>query len=154
MPRSFGRHRPRRLVRGAFDLWQQSYICHGPRCSGLPIVRYNAGILGTTLGTDFGLMDSRRHDRTTPRGAVQRFQFQDLSSGIASRCGATQGSGGSDLSKMSSTGHAENASPLHAALRRREGICSLISQGARFLSPTRTTQGCTATTVRRREGPT
>jgi SAM-dependent methyltransferase len=48
----------------------------GPeRCSGLPIIRYDAGSLGTILGTDFELMDSRRHDHTTPWGAVQRFQF-------------------------------------------------------------------------------
>jgi trans-aconitate methyltransferase len=48
----------------------------GPkRCSGLPIMRYDAGILGTILGTDFRLIDSRRHDHITPWGAVQRFQF-------------------------------------------------------------------------------
>jgi hypothetical protein len=48
----------------------------GPeRCSGLLIMRYDAGILGTILGTDFELMDSRRHHHTTPWGAVQRFQF-------------------------------------------------------------------------------
>jgi len=48
----------------------------GPeRCSGLPIMRYDAGILGTILGTDFRLIDSRRHDHITPWGTVQRFQF-------------------------------------------------------------------------------
>jgi SAM-dependent methyltransferase len=48
----------------------------GPeRCSGLPILRYDAGILGTILGAGFRLIDSRRHDHTTPWGAVQRFQF-------------------------------------------------------------------------------
>jgi SAM-dependent methyltransferase len=48
----------------------------GPeRCSGLPILRYDAEILGPILGADFRLIDSRRHDHTTPWGAVQRFQF-------------------------------------------------------------------------------
>jgi hypothetical protein len=53
-----------------------TFALDGPeRCSGLPIMRYDAGILGTILGTEFELMDSRRHDHTTPWGAVQRFQF-------------------------------------------------------------------------------
>lgn len=48
----------------------------GPeRCSGLPIVRYDAASLSGILGTDFKLIDARRHDHTTPWGAVQRFQF-------------------------------------------------------------------------------
>lgn len=53
-----------------------TFALDGPeRCSGLPIVRYDAGMLGTMLGADFNLIDSRRHDHTTPWGAVQRFQF-------------------------------------------------------------------------------
>jgi SAM-dependent methyltransferase len=48
----------------------------GPeRCSGLPVTRYDAGDLSAALGTEFELLDSRRHDHTTPWGAVQRFQF-------------------------------------------------------------------------------
>jgi SAM-dependent methyltransferase len=48
----------------------------GPeRCSGLPIMRYDAGILGPILGAEFRLIDSRRHDHITPWGAMQRFQF-------------------------------------------------------------------------------
>ena len=48
----------------------------GPeRCSGLPIVRHDADTLGTILGDDFLLTDSRRHDHATPWDAIQRFQF-------------------------------------------------------------------------------
>lgn len=48
----------------------------GPeKCSGLPIVRYDAASLSKMLGTDFKLIDARRHDHATPWGAVQRFQF-------------------------------------------------------------------------------
>jgi SAM-dependent methyltransferase len=48
----------------------------GPeRCSGLPIVRHDADTLATILGSDFVLIDTRRHDHATPWGAVQRFQF-------------------------------------------------------------------------------
>jgi cyclopropane fatty-acyl-phospholipid synthase-like methyltransferase len=53
-----------------------TFALDGPeRCSGLPIMRYDAGMLSTILGAEFKLIDSRRHDHTTPWGAVQRFQF-------------------------------------------------------------------------------
>ena len=53
-----------------------TFALDGPeRCSGLPIMRYDAGMLGAILGTDFRLIDSRRHDHITPWGVVQRFQF-------------------------------------------------------------------------------
>jgi SAM-dependent methyltransferase len=53
-----------------------TFALDGPeRCSGLPIMRYDEGMLGAILGTDFRLIDSRRHDHTTPWGIVQRFQF-------------------------------------------------------------------------------
>jgi len=48
----------------------------GPeRCSGLPIVRHDAAALTAMLGHGFELIDARRHEHTTPWGAVQRFQF-------------------------------------------------------------------------------
>ena|SRR5665213_69998 len=48
----------------------------GPeRCSGLPIVRHDAATLTKTLGSDFVLIDARRHEHATPWGAIQRFQF-------------------------------------------------------------------------------
>lgn len=48
----------------------------GPeRCSGLPVMRHDAASIGAVLGNTFELVESRRHDHTTPAGAVQRFQF-------------------------------------------------------------------------------
>jgi SAM-dependent methyltransferase len=53
-----------------------TFALDGPeKCSGLPIVRYDAAALSAILGTDFKLIDARRHDHATPWGAVQRFQF-------------------------------------------------------------------------------
>jgi SAM-dependent methyltransferase len=53
-----------------------TFATDGPeRCSGLPIVRYDAASLAATLGNEFELIDARRHEHTTPWGAVQRFQF-------------------------------------------------------------------------------
>jgi len=53
-----------------------TFALDGPeRCSGLPVVRYDPEMLGAILGTEFDLIESRRHDHTTPWGAVQRFQF-------------------------------------------------------------------------------
>src|SRR5258708_15634599 len=53
-----------------------TFALDGPeKCSGLPIVRYDAASLSAILGADFNLIDTRRHDHTTPWGAVQRFQF-------------------------------------------------------------------------------
>jgi trans-aconitate methyltransferase len=48
----------------------------GPeRCSGLPVMRYDAESLAAVLGDAFRLVTSRRHEHTTPWGATQRFQF-------------------------------------------------------------------------------
>jgi SAM-dependent methyltransferase len=56
-----------------------TFALDGPeRCSGLPIVRHAAASLSALLGTDFKLIDARRHDHATPWGAVQRFQFSTL----------------------------------------------------------------------------
>ena len=53
-----------------------TFALDGPeRCSGLPIVRHDATTLGKILGSDFTLIDTRRHDHPTPWGAIQRFQF-------------------------------------------------------------------------------
>ena len=53
-----------------------TFALDGPeKCSGLPVVRYDAASLSEMLGTDFRLIDTRRHDHATPWGAVQRFQF-------------------------------------------------------------------------------
>ena len=53
-----------------------TFALDGPeKCSGLPVVRYDAASLAEILGTDFKLIDARRHDHATPWGAVQKFQF-------------------------------------------------------------------------------
>jgi hypothetical protein len=53
-----------------------TFAADGPeRCSGLPIARYDAAALAAKLGNEFELIDARRHEHTTPWGAVQRFQF-------------------------------------------------------------------------------
>lgn len=48
----------------------------GPeRCSGLMVSRYDANSLAATLGCGFELIDTRRHEHTTPWGVMQKFQF-------------------------------------------------------------------------------
>jgi SAM-dependent methyltransferase len=53
-----------------------TFALDGPeRCSGLPVVRYDAASLGTVLGSAFDLVETRRHDHHTPMGSTQHFQF-------------------------------------------------------------------------------
>jgi SAM-dependent methyltransferase len=53
-----------------------TFALDGPeRCSGLPVVRYDAAGLGRMLGEDFALVESRRHQHTTPWHSAQSFQF-------------------------------------------------------------------------------
>lgn len=48
----------------------------GPeRCSGLPVVRYDADSLAETLGPAFQLTGTQRHLHATPWGSTQSFQF-------------------------------------------------------------------------------
>lgn len=48
----------------------------GPeRCSGLPVVRYDAGSLGQTIGSSFRLVETRRQTHKTPWSSTQNFQF-------------------------------------------------------------------------------
>lgn len=48
----------------------------GPeKCSGLPVMRHDAGSLREALGPGFDLVDSRPHLHLTPWGSEQRFQF-------------------------------------------------------------------------------
>jgi trans-aconitate methyltransferase len=48
----------------------------GPeKCSGLLVNRYDATSLAKELGQGFELIDSRRHDHSTPWNSAQRFQF-------------------------------------------------------------------------------
>jgi 2-polyprenyl-3-methyl-5-hydroxy-6-metoxy-1,4-benzoquinol methylase len=53
-----------------------TFALDGPeRCSGLPVVRYDAGSLGQALGSGFNLVEMRRHAHQTPMGGTQHFQF-------------------------------------------------------------------------------
>jgi hypothetical protein len=48
----------------------------GPvHCSGLPVVRYDSAAISKILGPSFDLSQSRMHAHQTPKGAIQRFQF-------------------------------------------------------------------------------
>lgn len=48
----------------------------GPeKCSGLPVHRYDAKELAAELGPEFTLLESRRHDHSTPWNSIQHFQF-------------------------------------------------------------------------------
>ena len=53
-----------------------TFALDGPeRCSGLPVVLYDAAQLSATLTPSFALVDMRRDDHKTPWGAIQHFQF-------------------------------------------------------------------------------
>lgn len=56
-----------------------TFALDGPeQCSGLPVVRYDAATLATTLGDAFELVEYRAIEHITPWGAVQRFQVSHL----------------------------------------------------------------------------
>ena len=68
--------RLKKAVRPGGHVIIATFAPDGPeRCSGLPIVRYDPEALAGTLGPDFELIESRRHDHVTPGGNTQRFQF-------------------------------------------------------------------------------
>ena len=53
-----------------------TFALDGPeRCSGLPVVRYDAAAISKILGPSFDLLQSRIHAHQTPTGVIQRFQF-------------------------------------------------------------------------------
>ena len=49
-----------------------------PRCSGLPVIRYDAQDLRAEFGPDFLLLEARRELHTTPSGGVQAFTWVAL----------------------------------------------------------------------------
>ncbi|HWN77547.1 MAG TPA: class I SAM-dependent methyltransferase [Bradyrhizobium sp.] len=68
--------RLRRALRAGGHAIIATFAPDGPeRCSGLMVSCYDANALALTLGEGFELIDTRRHDHTTPWGAVQKFQF-------------------------------------------------------------------------------
>jgi SAM-dependent methyltransferase len=65
-----------RAVRPGGDIIIGTFAPDGPeRCSGLPVMRYDAASLGAVLGDKFALVETRRDDHVTPAGVTQRFQF-------------------------------------------------------------------------------
>ncbi len=53
-----------------------TFALDGPeKCSGLPVMRYDAARLAQTLGSGFNLLHSQRNDHATPWGSHQCFQF-------------------------------------------------------------------------------
>ena len=57
------------LILGAFALEGP------PKCSGLEVRRYDAGLLASELGPAFGLVKAVAQTHTTPRGATQQFVY-------------------------------------------------------------------------------
>jgi 2-polyprenyl-3-methyl-5-hydroxy-6-metoxy-1,4-benzoquinol methylase len=65
-----------RAVRPGGHVIIGTFAPDGPeRCSGLPVVRYDAASLGNILGPSFELVESRNHAHQTSTGTIQRFQF-------------------------------------------------------------------------------
>jgi len=65
-----------RAVRPGGHVIIGTFAPEGPqRCSGLPVVRHDAGSLGKVLGPSFALVESRSHAHQTPAAAIQLFQF-------------------------------------------------------------------------------
>jgi SAM-dependent methyltransferase len=68
--------RLRQAVRPGGHAIIATFALDGPeRCSGLPVMRYDAASLGEALGEDFALVETRRHLHTTPWQSAQQFQF-------------------------------------------------------------------------------
>ena len=68
--------RLRRALRPGGHAIIGTFAPDGPeRCSGLVVSRYDATSLAATLGSGFELIDTGRHEHTTPWGAKQKFQF-------------------------------------------------------------------------------
>jgi SAM-dependent methyltransferase len=69
----------KKAVRPGGNVIIATFAPDGPeRCSGLPIVRYDAAGLARTLGDGFGLVETRSHRHTTPWHSVQSFQFSSF----------------------------------------------------------------------------
>ncbi len=64
-----------------------TFALDGPeRCSGLPVARYSAETLAAELGSEFRLMEARRHEHQTPWGAMQPFVYARFGREDATNC--------------------------------------------------------------------
>jgi SAM-dependent methyltransferase len=65
-----------RLVRPGGHVIVATFAKDGPeRCSGLPVVRYDAGSLHAEFGDQFALLHQEGERHRTPRGQVQSFVY-------------------------------------------------------------------------------
>jgi 2-polyprenyl-3-methyl-5-hydroxy-6-metoxy-1,4-benzoquinol methylase len=68
--------RLRQAVRPGGHAIIATFALDGPeRCSGLPVMRYDAASLEEALGEEFALVEEKRHRHTTPWQSSQQFQF-------------------------------------------------------------------------------
>jgi len=66
----------RRTLASGGALIVGTFAADGPEtCSGLPVRRYSTDELVAALGGSFELLESRREEHVTPRGAVQPFTW-------------------------------------------------------------------------------
>ena len=66
--------RMRQAIRPGGHAIIATFAIDGPdRCSGLPVMRYDATLLSAALGRAFALIGTRRQDHTTPRAASSGF---------------------------------------------------------------------------------
>ena len=66
----------RRVVKPGGHVIIGTFATDGPeKCSGLPVNRYDAAGLARELGEGFELIESRRHDHSTPWNSAQHFLF-------------------------------------------------------------------------------
>ncbi|MBL4616651.1 MAG: class I SAM-dependent methyltransferase [Robiginitomaculum sp.] len=63
------------IPKGGF-LVMATFALNGPKkCSGLPIVQYDAQSLANEIGDGFNLLESQNETHTTPGGTKQNFQY-------------------------------------------------------------------------------
>ena len=68
--------RLRQAVRPGGHAIIATFALDGPeRCSGLPVMRYDAASLAEMLGEEFTLIETQRHQHSTPCDSMQQFQF-------------------------------------------------------------------------------
>ena len=69
-----------RAVRSGGHVIIGTFALDGPeRCSGLPVVRYDAAAISKILGPSFDLSQSRIHAHQTPTGAISAIPVQSFS---------------------------------------------------------------------------
>jgi len=73
--RKYREHVTRALVPGGHLIIATFALDGPPRCSGLPIMRYNAATLQQELGSEFALVEIREEAHRTPVGAQQHFLY-------------------------------------------------------------------------------